>query len=96
MNWKQWKLGLFVAVLTGLASGLVGALAGLAVGLTRQQIYILFAVNLGVAIGKDLLLFLQQHPADQVNFDTVHTTKTQTVETTVKTPSVGTDGKAGS
>ncbi len=87
MNWKQWKLGLFVAILTGLASGLVGALAGLAVGLTKNQIIILFSVNLGIAVGKDMLLFLQQHPADQVTFDTTHITKTTVVESTIKTPS---------
>lgn len=87
MNWKQWKLGLFVAMLTGLASGMVGVAAGWAVGLTRQQLIELFAVQFLLNIGKDLLLYLQQHPADDISFDTTHITRTTTVDTTVKTPS---------
>lgn len=89
MNWKNWKLGLFVATLTGLASGAVSGLAGLAVGLTRQQIIILFAVNVGTGVGKDLLLYLQQHPADSVSFDTTRITKDTVTHTeaVVRTPS---------
>ncbi len=58
MNWKRWKFGLFVAILTGLFTGLTG----IAVGITwRQALAIIL-----VCIAKDGLLFLQQHPADSV------------------------------
>jgi hypothetical protein len=87
MNWKQWKLGLLVAILTGIGTGVVSACIALALNCTNRQIVILFASNLGIAIGKDMVLFLQQHPADSIDFDTTHITKTVTTESTVKTPS---------
>lgn len=72
MRWKQWKLGLVVAVVSGIATAF-------AVGVVvptmtwRQELY----VCLG-CIGKDLLLFLKEHPYDQVSFDTVTITKQKT------------------
>lgn len=58
MNWKRWKLGLVVACLTGVASGL----AALAIGVTWGQFFILVAMN----VGKDALLFLKDHPVENI------------------------------
>ena len=58
MNWKLWKRGLTIAILTGLFT----ALAGLAAGINWSQ----FATIMLVCIGKDALLYLQQHPIDTV------------------------------
>jgi hypothetical protein len=79
MNWKKWKMGLLVAIGTGIFQ----ALAGLVIGITLKQAGMLFALNVGSAG----VLYLKQHPFDSVSFDTVHITKTQVTETTVKTPS---------
>lgn len=59
MNWKRWKIGLLVAALTGLLTGMLG----LAVGVTWRQALFL----LGTSIAKDMLLFLKDHPADSVS-----------------------------
>ena len=57
MNWKRWKLGLFVSCVTGI----FGALATLGVvadiGGWKQ-----FLLILAIGISKDALLFLKQHP----------------------------------
>lgn len=74
MNWKNWKLGFAVAILTGILTGCVG----LAVGLTTKQILILFLVN----VGKDGLLFLQQNPAAQVKFEETTSTSKNEVDGT--------------
>ena len=66
MSLKRWKLGLFIALLSGVFTGLIG----LGVGMTWRQILILMAVN----IGKDGLLFLQQNPADKVDLDGTNST----------------------
>ena len=58
LNWKQWKRGLLVAFIAGVATGLVG----LAAGVTLKDAGILF----GVSIGKDILLYISKHPADQI------------------------------
>jgi len=76
MNWTKWKLGLLVACLTGVFSGLVG----LVIGATWRQICILLVVNLA----KDGLLFLKQHPVDEVTFDVTQTTTVK--QTTTVTP----------
>ena len=64
MNWKRWRLGLLVACLTGL----FGALATLGVvkdiGGWQQ-----FLLILGIGISKDALLFLKQHPVENVADD---------------------------
>lgn len=62
MNWKNWKVGLFVAVLSGIFTGLLC----LAINMTWKQILFVMLVN----IGKDGLLYLQTHPADSISFDT--------------------------
>jgi hypothetical protein len=92
MKWNQWKIGVLVAILTGIASGAVG----LAIGLNRNQILILFATN----IGKDLGLFLVKHPPESISFDTTSITKTVTatddpdkVAVTVKTSQITTENK---
>lgn len=58
MSWKKWKRGLVIALLTGAGTGLVG----LAVGVNWEQAGILIAVS----VGKDLLLYLKQHPIETV------------------------------
>ena len=64
MKWRNWKLGLFVATITGL-------LTAFAVGVVVPSMTLRegFVVCLG-SIAKDVLLFLKQHPAEQVSFDT--------------------------
>lgn len=59
MSWQRWKIGLVVAILSGIFTGLVG----LAVGMTGRQIAILLAVN----VGKDGLLYLTNHPVEQID-----------------------------
>jgi hypothetical protein len=83
MNWHQWKRGLLIAIATGMFS----ALAGLAIGLTWQQILILFALN----IGKDGGLYIAQHPADAIT-DTQHfyASKTTTIAPPDGSPPVST------
>jgi len=66
MSWKKWKRGLLIAILTGIGTGLVG----LAVGINWEQALIL----VGVSVGKDLLLYLKQHPIETVS-DTTHLLK---------------------
>jgi tetrahydromethanopterin S-methyltransferase subunit F len=86
MNWKKWKAGLFVAILTGFAAGLVGACAGFAIHLTGAQLVELFVVNFGLNVGKDLLLYLKNHPIEEVNFETQHITRDTHQEITIKGP----------
>lgn len=59
MNWNRWKIGLTVAALTGLLTGVIG----LGIGITWRQALIL----LGVSIAKDALLFIKDHPADAIS-----------------------------
>lgn len=79
MKWKQWKIGLLIAMLTGIFQ----AFTQFAVGVTWKQIGILFTFNVGTAG----MLYLKSHPEDSINFDTTITTKTSVVQSTVKTPS---------
>ena len=64
MNWKRWRLGLIVACLTGI----FGALATLGVvkdiGGWKQ-----FTLILAIGISKDALLFLKQHPVENMTDD---------------------------
>lgn len=60
MNWKRWKMGLFVACLTGIFSGL--ATLGIVDKVTWKELLLLLLVN----ISKDALLFLKDHPVDTV------------------------------
>jgi len=76
MNWKNWKVGLFVALLSGVFTGLIG----LGVGMTWKQLLILIGLN----VGKDGLLYLQQHPADKISFDTSSIKRTAADGTTVE------------
>lgn len=68
MNWKNWKLGLFVAALTGLCAAGAGGL--IFPEATWKQLGIILAAS----IGKDIMLFLVQHPADAVTFDSHQST----------------------
>lgn len=75
MNFKKWKLGLLVAFLSGILTGLVG----LAADLTWRQMVILILVN----VGKDGLLYLTQNPVSAVEFQTEMRSKTTPDGTTV-------------
>jgi len=61
MNFKRWKLGLFVALASGVFTGLIG----IGVGMSWRQILILLAVN----VGKDGLLFFAQNPVEKIDLD---------------------------
>ena len=79
MKWKQWKMGLIIAML----GGVFQAMVALAINITWQQTLILFAMNIGMTG----LAYIKTHPEDSINFDTTITTKTSVVQSTVKTPS---------
>lgn len=59
-NWKRWKIGLFIAMLTGVLSGLVALKEADKLTLTG------FLVVVAFNVGKDMLLFLKDHPVEQV------------------------------
>lgn len=84
MNWKNWKVGLFVATLSGIFTGLLC----LAANMTGKQILFIMLVN----IGKDGLLFIKQNPADRISFDTQTLKRTaadgSSVEATSRTTSI--------
>jgi hypothetical protein len=95
MNWKNWKIGLLVSVLSGVFTGALCV----AINMTWKQVLFVMVVN----IGKDGLLYLQTHPADAISFDTSSVKRTasdgSSVEstvrkTTVTTPVDGTPPKA--
>lgn len=64
MNWKKWKLGLVVSLAIGFFTACVAA-AALDVVINAK--FILFFIGL---VGKDVVLFLTNHPVDQISFDT--------------------------
>lgn len=68
MNWKRWKFGLFVAVVTGLATAFAVGVVVPSMTLKEGAL-----VCIG-SIAKDVLLFLKQHPADAISFDTTTNT----------------------
>lgn len=80
MNWKRWKMGLFIAVLTGAATAFAVGVVVPSMTL-KEGIY----VCLG-SIAKDVLLFLKQHPAEQISFETEQITKPDNQPTTPPTP----------
>ena len=64
MNWKRWKLGLIVACLTGLATAFtVGVIVP---SMTWREGGLVCLAS----IAKDVLLFLKQHPAEEISFET--------------------------
>jgi len=69
MNWRKWKLGLAVAAVTGLCTAL--AVGVIVPDMTWKQGLL---VLLG-SMAKDVLLFLRQHPAESISFDTQNITK---------------------
>lgn len=95
MNFRNWKLGLLVATIIGFFTA-CGAAAVLDVKINWK--FVFFFLSL---IGKDVILFLVNHPADKISFDTQtikhtdadgssveSTNRKTTVETTdqIKTP----------
>jgi len=71
MNWKRWRFGLFVACLTGLATAF--AVGVIVPSMTWKEGTMVCLAS----IAKDVLLFLKQHPAEEVSFDTTQTKKEQ-------------------
>lgn len=70
MNFKQWKLGLFIALLLGFFTA-CGAAAVLDVVFNWK--FVFFFLSL---VGKDVLLFCKSHPSNIVSFgDTAFYTK---------------------
>lgn len=69
MRWKQWKLGLFIALLIGFFTA-CGAAAVLDVKLNLK--FYFFFLSL---IGKDIVLYLKDHKAEDISFDTTTITK---------------------
>lgn len=69
MRWKQWKLGLFIALLIGFFTA-CGAAAVLDVKLNTK--FYFFFLSL---IGKDIILYLKEHKAEDISFDTTTITK---------------------
>lgn len=67
MSWKRWKLGLGIGALTGFLTGMIG----LSLGMSWRGALLM----LSICTGKDMLLFLTNHPVDQVSFDTTSTPK---------------------
>lgn len=61
MSWRRWKVGLLVAVITGVGQALVAW----TVDCTVKQIVSLTAVN----VGANLVLFLKQHPVESITSD---------------------------
>jgi hypothetical protein len=85
MSWRKWKLGLVVAFIIGFFTACAGA-SVLDVVLNFK--FVMFFLGL---IGKDLILFLINHPVDQITFDTQTFSKQQTNENKTNTP-IGTNG----
>jgi hypothetical protein len=69
MKWKQWKLGLLVAILTGVFSGGVVAFVAPIIGLKEIIFIIMFNIC------QNAMLFLKDHPADKITSDTTVFTK---------------------
>lgn len=60
MNWRRWKLGLFVSVITG---GCTAFAVGLVVPtMTLREGLLVFAGS----VAKDVLLFLKAHPPETI------------------------------
>ena len=69
MNWKRWKFGLAVAAITGLCTAL--AVGVIVPSMTLKEGLLVCLAS----IAKDVLLFLKQHPADEVSFETTRIKK---------------------
>lgn len=95
MNWKNWKVGLLVATIIGFFTA-CGAAAVLNVILDWK--FFFFFTSL---VGKDIVLYCVQHPADSISFDTTSVKKTakdgSTVESVNRTTTIsaGTQTTAG-
>lgn len=79
MKWKQWKVGLLIAI----GMGIFQTMAGFAMGILWKQLLGMLIIN----IGANGVLYLKQHPEDSINFDTTIITKSTVTQSTVKTPS---------
>jgi hypothetical protein len=69
MNWKRWKFGFVVAAITGLCTAL--AVGVIVPSMTLKEGLLVCLAS----IAKDVLLFLKQHPADEVSFETTQIKK---------------------
>lgn len=64
MNWKRWKLGLVVALVIGFFTAC--AAGAVLDGVVINFKFVLFFLGL---IGKDVVLYLKEHPATAVEFE---------------------------
>jgi len=62
MSWRRWKLGVAVACATGFFTGMLGW----GLGLTWKAALIMLIGS----IGKDFILWIQDHPVASISFDT--------------------------
>jgi hypothetical protein len=69
MNWKRWKFGFIVAAITGLCTAL--AVGVIVPSMTLKEGLLVCLAS----IAKDVLLFLKQHPAEEVSFETTQIKK---------------------
>lgn len=76
MNWRKWKIGLLVAMLTGALGGMLG----LAVGIAWKAFWILLIKD----IAKDTLLYIKSNPINTITFDTYRYTKDAVSGTTTE------------
>lgn len=72
MKWSQWKIGLAIAVITGLAQGTVAAATAEAFSWRSVVVPVLF--NIGTNLG----LYLKQHPPEGITTDTIIIERTTT------------------
>lgn len=70
-SWKRWKLGFAIAMLSGVFQACVAWAS--ATSITPKGIAMCFLAN----VAPSMLLFLKQHPADDVSFDTANIVKPQ-------------------
>lgn len=73
MNWKQWKIGLLVACISGAASVFVVNTIDPNIG-WKQLVFLILGFT-----AKDALLYLKAHPVEQIQ-DTITITTTHTSE----------------
>lgn len=63
MSFKHWKLGLIIASITGFFSAFVAGMV-FPEATWKQLLFVLLA-----SIGKDVVLYLKDHPSSSVKFD---------------------------
>lgn len=70
MNWKRWKIGLVISIVTGVCTAF--AVGAIVPTMTLREGFLICAGS----VAKDLLLYLKQHPVERIG----------SVENQTKTP----------